>query len=694
MKYFRSQCLALAICYFPHVFSLEWPDDRALPTFPDVGTVIDAADITNLTAEEQGLLVTLQGIVNRKEPRIYLYWDKAGEHPEGVNYSHQVWLQGIADQFLVHGGKVHDAGSPLQLLDKYKADIKGAVVYDQDVPDTINLATTLAGMHDLLKLAKSHNLSIMYDLRGMFKNKLEVYEYGLAHLYMNTTKRIITAISPQETIANEKVAWTNITKDTNHTLDASNNATYTVDLTPFLSKPRTKDMIYLRIKDAFEEDGNGPIVSHVLATIDDTTVADFAPGTLEEDAFLIDWGGSSLGDYPWGTRAVGGKAYMVYGFKAPKGSGSLNVNLTMHGQYDVAVTTDLPAMKRLNAVFRDYITATSAPCIWLDPNNKDEVSLLHEILDLLDSNSAYMGWFPNGDEMSGVTQTAQNSVYVVAADNFFNGSLMSGLKKLFWELTQRVGHKAEPYEASPPQSIENKIHISLTWTEGDNIQYMQHRMRLLWDDTSRGKVPMSWTINPLIIDIAPNILIYFQATATENDSFVIGPSGAGYTFPINWPKQDLSLFLNQTSRYAEETGVGNSSIWIYNRINSTLLPLSEDIISAYHDALGPILLGISADTARGAKNPYGINFTASGIPVAGLATISGVDQGLARLRNISQDYFDGSEPLFVDCALYAWDMMPGNVSMLVDKLGMKFEVVSVDSMWEMVRRYHNLTDTT
>ena len=150
MKYFRPQCLGLAIWYLPHVFSLEWPDDRALPIFPDVGTAIDAADITNLTGEEQALLVTLQGIVNRKEPRIYLYWNKAAEDPEGVSYSHQVWLQGIADQLLVHGGKVYDVASPFQLLDKYKADIQGAVVYDQSVPDTINLATTLAGLHDLV----------------------------------------------------------------------------------------------------------------------------------------------------------------------------------------------------------------------------------------------------------------------------------------------------------------------------------------------------------------------------------------------------------------------------------------------------------------------------------------------------------------------------------------------------------------
>ncbi|KXT07825.1 hypothetical protein AC579_9692 [Pseudocercospora musae] len=679
--YFLSQCLGLAICYLPHVSSLEWPDDRALPIFPDIGTAIEAADITTLTGEEQGLLVSLQSIANRKEPRNYLYWNKAGEDPEGVNYSPQVWLQGIADQLLGFVGKVHDVGSPFQLLDKYKADIEGAVVYDQDVPDTINLATTLAGMHNLLianeELAIAHNLSIKHDFRGMFKNKLEVYEYGLAHLYSNTTKRMITAISPQETFSEQR----------GH---ASNNATYPVDLTSLLLKPRSKDMIYLRIKDAFEEDGNGPTVSHVLATIDNTTVADFAPGTLAEHAFLVDWGGSSLGDYPWGTRAAGGTAYIVYGFNAPNGSSSSSVNLTMHGQYDVAATTDPPATKRLNAVFRDYIIAASAPCIWLDPNNKDEVPLLHKILDSHDSNSAYMGWFLNGDEMSGVTQTAQKGIYVVAADNFFNGSLMSGLKNLFQRLSQQLGRDPEPYRSPPPEAIESKIYISLTWTEGDNIQYMQHRMRLLWDDSARGKVPMSWTVDPLLIDIAPNILDYFQATATKNDSFVLGPSGAGYTFPIIWPGQDLNLFLNQTARNAEETGIGTSSVWIYNRINSTLIPLFEDIVSLYRDALGPDLFGISADSARGAKNPHGINITASGIPVAGLATISGVEQGLARLGYLSKDYFDGKKPLFVDCALYAWDMMPVNVSVLVDKLGEEFEVVSVDSMWRTFRRYHNI----
>lgn len=715
----------LVACRLQHVDALDWPDDQALPSFPDVYNTIDVADITPLSGEEQGLLTTLQGVVNRKRPRIYLYWNKTGDDPEGVNQSHQTWLQGIAEHV-----ELHDySGSPLQLLQKYRSDISGAIVYDPNVTDTINLATTLAGLHDSVvanaQLANAHDLPIVRDLRGMFKNKLEVYEYGLNNVYVLATNRLITAIRPEDTTQDKTAQWTTIEKAANDTLDGhdSGNVTKVVDLTEIASKVSFGGTIYVRIKDACEKDGAGPTLFHMLATAgpDNTTIADFVPGTSAEDAFLADWGGSSLRDYPWGSRSANGKAYMVYGFQIPNGTTTFTLELMLRGQYEIAATTDVPATYSLNAVFRDYIVATKAPCIWLDPNNKDEVPLLQKILSSFEPNSAYMGWFPNGDEMSGVTQTAQKSLYVVAADNLFNASLMSGLRKLFSISSKRLREKKAPSEIHASSSsyapapskpeIRNKIYISLTWTEGDNLQYMQHRMISLWSDALRGTIPMSWTINPLIIDIAPNILNYFQTTATENDTFVLGPSGAGYTFPINWPRKDLEVFLNQTKRYAEMTGtLERGNIWVYNRVNSTLYPLNSEIVSAYQNALGDDdgILGISADTARGAQNPYAINITTTShwsafsgdgrtpgaVPVAGLATISSVEQGLARLKNISRDFWeDKNEPLFVNCALYAWDMTPGNVSVLVDRLSDEFEVVSVESLFSMVREYHNVTTT-
>src|ERR1700747_1176693 len=52
---------------------LYWPPDRALPIFPQAN-YFDAADLTSLSGDEQGLLVSLEGIINRRQPRLYFYW--------------------------------------------------------------------------------------------------------------------------------------------------------------------------------------------------------------------------------------------------------------------------------------------------------------------------------------------------------------------------------------------------------------------------------------------------------------------------------------------------------------------------------------------------------------------------------------------------------------------------------------------
>ena len=285
--------------------------------------------------------------------------------------------------------------------------------------------------------------------------------------------------------------------------------------------------------------------------------------------------------------------------------------------------------------------------------------------------------------MSGVTRTAANSMFVVAADYFFNGSLMSGLRGLF-----PISNKSHVPSPPPPgyqdeAPIPSKIYLSLTWTEGDNVQYLQHRMRVIWDDPARGRIPMGWTISPILKDIAPNMLNYFQSTASENDTLVTGPDGVGYTFPANWPTDDFQLFLNMTASYTAATGTG-SNIWAYNRINGTLEPLSDEVIASYKQAIGPELLGISAD---GHVGGYGINVTA-GLPVAGLATISGVQQGMERLHNISTQMFDGTKPVFVVCALYAWDTTPGNITQLVDQLGEEFEILGPAEHFELFMRAH------
>lgn len=53
----------------------------------------------------------------------------------------------------------------------------------------------------------------------------------------------------------------------------------------------------------------------------------------------------------------------------------------------------------------------------------------------------------------------------------------------------------------------------------------------IWDDPNRGKLPMMWSISPVLQERVPMVLHYFRKSATINDYFVSADNGAGYLMP-------------------------------------------------------------------------------------------------------------------------------------------------------------------
>ncbi len=119
--------------------------------------------------DEAMALVTMQGIINREAPILYVdnkpfkrtgYWldimSKDGR-----------WLDGRKSR------KIMGLESVYRLASK---KLKGAVIWDPEVPATVNVATTIAGVEDGVvfspemadKYLKKWNLPIIKDLRGMF----------------------------------------------------------------------------------------------------------------------------------------------------------------------------------------------------------------------------------------------------------------------------------------------------------------------------------------------------------------------------------------------------------------------------------------------------------------------------------------------------------------------------------------------
>ena len=145
-----------------------------------------------------------------------------------------------------------------------------------------------------------------------------------------------------------------------------------------------------------------------------------------------------------------------------------------------------------------------------------------------------MGWFANdvSGEWDGVDLASQ-------------GRFAGGRGRLLHERhrarrVHRRRSRTRSGRSGGSRKPKNKVYLTLTFGEGDNIQYCQRRLRDIWDDPKRGEVPTNWTISPLLAETGPGLYSYFQRTATANDLLVCGPSGGGYTYPASWQADQLT----------------------------------------------------------------------------------------------------------------------------------------------------------
>ena len=217
---------------------------------------------------------------------------------------------------------------------------------------------------------------------------------------------------------------------------------------------------------------------------------------------------------------------------------------------------------------RDYAVAAGAMVVWLNHNEPAERALLEKILSAMPPDSPYLGTHA-GDvagEITIVALLSQHSVYEVAADYFNNGSVLGGVRP------------AHLTRASAGQSLaidRNKIYVTFTMSDGDNIQYDQRFLRKEWDAAHSPPidVPINWTISPLLLDAAPAIFDHYTRTATPNDLFMAGPSGAGYAYPSSWPDETFRTFTGQTGTYMRQAGI--TTLDILNAPNGIRMPLTQ-----------------------------------------------------------------------------------------------------------------------
>jgi hypothetical protein len=651
----------------PHQGDISWPEQQLLPSFAQVKRLA-VADVYDAPGDIKLLLATLQGIVNRTEPRIYLLENKE----EG----RLTWLNNLDVPYTI-------VDNYWDMLQSFKDEIKGMIVYDPQVPDSINVATSLAGIKDAVvaspelasKLSASpYNLQVLDDLRGKFKDRIDAYTWQYEHLWQQSTHRMLIGLSPDTSIRMPPgipASFKTIAEETTQERDAKNRKTYDLDLSDFLGK----ESVYLRFDDAFPQDGWGPAVHQVTVTADGKTIAQFVPGTPEEQPYLYDPQNSQLSSGNGGHRFADNDRYFVYKFTPPAGTKQLTASVDMWNQFKVSAGNEQPpssAQKEPYGYLRDYAVANRAMIFWLDANVPEQKALFEKILADVKPGTPYLGWFSNdvAGEFSGVEITSSHGVFVLAADWFSNLTVFSGTKI----------KSSDPKPMQAPK-LENKIYLTYTFSEGDNFQYNQHRMRIIWDDPNRGKVPINWTSSPLLYDGAPAILDYYRTTATDNDLLIAGPSGAGYFYPAAWPENTFSDYLKRSFPYLTKSGM--TIPYVLNRVNGQNVPLSESIAAAYRDKYHAPGLFLSWE------DRYGVELVNGNLPVSTIQGISTVQDGKNILAQAKAGW-DGKSPLFVSLGLLAWSMTPSDVVAMTESLGPEYQVVRADQYFSLIRQANGL----
>lgn len=74
----------------------------------------------------------------------------------------------------------------------------------------------------------------------------------------------------------------------------------------------------------------------------------------------------------------------------------------------------------------------------------------------------------------------------------------------------------------------------------DAASWLSQMTPLLWDAPQRGKLPMMWCISPVLAQRVPHVMHYIRQTASPLDYFAASDNGAGYMMPGTAEAQDAA----------------------------------------------------------------------------------------------------------------------------------------------------------
>lgn len=328
-----------------------------------------------------------------------------------------------------------------------------------------------------------------------------------------------------------------------------------------------------------------------------------------------------------------------------------------------------------NGNLRDYLIAAKVFTFELtdDSAYKDELALYTTILS--DSHTQHvtpiLGYIDHENEdVTFLSSEAGNGHFLNASDDYNNGSVWASMpqpshlwqpgptaipdgpalgRDRNWQYacagehgTSLPGEHLPGWCPTAPATVtpqNGTVYLAFAASDGDNSSIVEHQDVSRWTAGQYfGAVPMAWTMPMGMIDFAPGILTNYYAFLPQSQELMSGPSGVGYTRGITG--SDLSTFASYTDQFMQAENMDSVTEW--SGATSDLETFASDVNEDNYNVPHVLWNNYLPYTQEGSVKPYTV------LDGQGIGYNATPPEQLAAIESFVASHYSSSAPNFVE----------------------------------------------
>lgn len=419
--------------------------------------------------DKMHVISTLQGIVNRKQPQLYIFYIEN----QNINIDRYWWNKYRQSGKWISKANELVCNDIVSAVQYFKNKIKGAVVYDPNVAATSNIASSIAGVEDLI--------AIRYDLSPNSMYSQLILQGPKIPVKISFVNKDGTSLFTGE----GKIPGTNLNSTGSAKVDAYS---WFIEKYMKCGKINTAFGAYYIDQYWIKKATLGPINHHTLSNHD---------FFVSKKAFFYDLS-------PWSDEKA-----------------TDDLNQSVGSDYKILKEMLLIAYKQNNNGKTFTYLGGFPPWAYKYTQHAGgkhgDVETEWGYSYLI---SSYNG-FKDADAIG---------FGALANSSFWQHFPLQEEYPQKWITKQELQEKGYLNE-SGNLSLGNKELLVFYVGDYDASSWLSQTTPAIWDDPQRGKIPLMWCISPVLSERVPMAWHYRRETATDNDYFAAADNGAGYLNP-------------------------------------------------------------------------------------------------------------------------------------------------------------------